>query len=58
MALAETSAAKTAAAAKLVVLTTRADLAEADTQSALADVDEIDAQTRYSEATTRANAKA
>ena len=34
----------TAAAAKLLVLTTRADLAEADTQSALADVDEIDAR--------------
>ena len=52
------AAAQDAAAAKLLVLTTRAHLADADTRSALADVDEIDAQTRYTEATTRANAKA
>ena len=50
--------ARSRTSAKLLMLTTRADLADADTQSALADVDEIDAQTRYSEATTRANAKA
>jgi hypothetical protein len=54
MALAETSAAKTAAAAKLFVLTARADLADAEAESAMADVDEVDSRARYSDAADRA----
>ena len=42
MALAEASAAKTASAAKLSVLSARADIADADAELALADVDEAE----------------
>ncbi len=55
--LAETSAAKTASAAKLAALSTRADHADAESESALADVDEIDAHARYDDATKRAAAR-
>ena len=54
MALAETSATKTAAAAKLTALSTRADVADAEAQTAMADVDEAEAQVRYQDATDRA----
>jgi len=54
MALAETSAAKTAAAAKLSALSSKADLDDATAESALADVDEVDAQSRYRVASDRA----
>ena len=54
MALAETSAAKTAAASKAVVLSTRADLADAQSEEALSEINEVDAQAQYRAATTRA----
>ena len=54
MALAETSAAKTAAASKIVVMSTRADLADAETDEAMSEINEVDAQSRYREATDRA----
>jgi hypothetical protein len=54
MALAETSATKTAAAAKLFVLTARADLADAEAESAMADIDEVDSQSRYKDSAARA----
>lgn len=54
MALAETSAAKTAAASKVVVLSTRADLADAQTDESLSEINEVDAQSKYREATDRA----
>ena len=54
MTLAETSATKTAAAAKLAALTLTADLADAVSDTALADVDEVAAQERYRKAMTRA----
>ena len=54
MALAETSAAKTAAASKIVVLSTRADLADAETDEAMSQINEVDAQAQYREATDRA----
>jgi hypothetical protein len=54
MALAETSAAKTAAASKLVVMSTRADLADAETDEAMSEVNEVEAQSKYREATDRA----
>lgn len=57
MALAETSAAKTAAASKLVVLSTRADLADAETEQAMSEVNEVEAQSQYRAATTRAGEK-
>jgi hypothetical protein len=53
MTLAETSALKTATAAKLAVLSLNADLADAVAETALADVDELAAQVRYREASTR-----
>ena len=54
MALAETSAAKTAAASKIVVMSTRADLADAQTDEAMSQINEVDAQAKYREATDRA----
>jgi hypothetical protein len=57
MRLAETSAAKTATAAKLAALTLDADLADAVSETGLADVEEQAAQNRYREATQRAAAR-
>jgi hypothetical protein len=57
MTLAEASAAKTAKAAKLAALSLDADLADAVSDTALADVDEVAAQGRYRDATTRAASK-
>ena len=54
MALAETSAAKTAAASKIVVMSTRAYLADAQTDEAMSQINEVDAQAKYREATDRA----
>ncbi len=56
MKLAEVSAAKTASAAKLAALSMDADLADAVSETALADVDEVAAQNRYRDATKRAAA--
>ncbi|HET7181330.1 MAG TPA: hypothetical protein VFI15_03770 [Candidatus Limnocylindrales bacterium] len=56
MALAEQSAAKTAAAARLLVGTTRADLADSDAELALAEVDESQASIGYHGAANRAAA--
>jgi hypothetical protein len=56
MTLAETSAEKTASAAKLAALTLSADLADAVSDAALADVDELAAKARYRGASDRANA--
>ena len=53
MTLAEASAIKTANAAKLAALSTRADVVDADAASAMADVDEIEAQGRYRAASDR-----
>lgn len=53
MTLAETSASKTAAAAKLAALSLNADLADAIAESAMKDVDEVAAQGRYRDAMTR-----
>jgi hypothetical protein len=55
--LAETSAAKTAAAARVIVGSTRADMADAVSQVALADVDEAAAHFRYDEAVERARSR-
>jgi hypothetical protein len=52
-ALAETSAAKTATAARVLVESTKADLIDADTESALADASETEAQHRYRSAANR-----
>ena len=57
MTLAESSAAKTAKAAKLAALSINADLADAQTETAFADVDEISAQSRYRDAMDRATSK-
>jgi hypothetical protein len=57
MALAETSAAKTAAASKIVVMSTRADLADAETDEAMSQINEVDAQAQYREATDRAGGR-
>ena len=54
MALAETSAAKTAAASKIVVLSTHADLADAQTDEEMSEINEVDAQAQYRAATERA----
>lgn len=52
--LAETSAAKTARAAKLVVESTLVDVADSETETAFAEVDEAAAHTRYRDAAARA----
>jgi hypothetical protein len=48
--LAEASASKTAAAARVFVETTRADQVNADAENAMAEVDEAEAHARYQEA--------
>ena len=53
--LAETSASKTAAAARLVVQSTRDHSADAESDLALADVEEAEAHDRYREALDRAD---
>ena len=55
MALAETSAAKTAFAAKSAALSTQADVADATSESAMADVDEAESHARYKDASARAS---
>jgi hypothetical protein len=55
MALAETSAAKTASAARLMVQETRADLADAQTDEAMSDVVEAEAHGAYRGAVKRAD---
>ena len=57
MTLAEASALKTATAAKLAALSLSADRADSVSESALADVEEVAAQERYRDATTRAASK-
>jgi len=57
MALAETSAAKTAAAARLFVMATNADLADTMSDEAMSEVAEVDAQGRYRSAVKRAEVK-
>jgi hypothetical protein len=57
MDLAEKSAAKTAAASKVVVLSTRADLADAESEEAMSEVNEVDAQAKYRAATERAGGR-
>lgn len=52
--LAETSAAKTAAAARAAVVHLRGDMAEADSEVAMAEVAEAEAQARYRTALDRA----
>jgi hypothetical protein len=52
--LAETSAAKTATAAKLVVESTLVDVADSETETAFAEVDEAEAKGRYHDAAARA----
>ncbi|HUQ43611.1 MAG TPA: hypothetical protein VM451_04265 [Candidatus Limnocylindria bacterium] len=52
--LAEASANKTAAAARILVESTQVDQADADAVSAMADVDEVQARTRYQSAVDRA----
>jgi hypothetical protein len=52
--LAETSAAKTAAAARVLAQSTAADLVESNAENAMADVDEAEAHQRYREASSRA----
>ena len=54
MALAEASAAKTAAAAKLIVSETGIDLAESETEQSMSEVSEAEAQHRYRNAVARA----
>jgi len=53
-ALAELSAARTAAAARQVVQSTSEDIAEADTDVAMSDVAEAEAHERYRDAVERA----
>lgn len=55
--MAESSAAKTAAAARTVVEATRDDMVDADTELALADVDEALAREEYRQAVHRAAAR-
>jgi hypothetical protein len=57
MTLAESSAAKTATAARLAALSLNADLADAVSETSLADVDEAAARQRYRDATDRAAGK-
>jgi hypothetical protein len=54
MALAETSAAKTAAAAKAAALASQGDVADADAETAIAEFEEVSAQTSYRKAVKRA----
>jgi hypothetical protein len=54
MTLAETSASKTAAAAKLAARSTRADMVDTQALAAMADVDEAEAHARYQTASDRA----
>ena len=54
MALAEKSAAKTAAASKVVVMSTRADLADAETDLAMSEIGEAVAHDDYRAAEERA----
>lgn len=56
--LAETSAAKTASAAKLLVKTTLIDVADSETEAAIAQVDEAEARSRYREAAAQAAKRA
>lgn len=58
MTLAEASAAKTAATARMVVQSTLADIADADADVALMEVDEAAAQGRYHDAEKRAKDRA
>jgi len=53
--LAETSATKTAKAARTIIESTRDDLAEAETELAMADVTEAEAHERYRQAVKRAS---
>ena len=55
--LAETSAAKTAAAARALAETTMANLADTNSESAMADVEEAAAHERYRRASARAQEK-
>lgn len=54
MALAETSAAKTRAAAKAAALSTRVDVADSDAETSMAAVDESRSAPEYRDATARA----
>jgi hypothetical protein len=54
MVLAETSASKTAEAAKVAALSARADVSDAESESAMADVEEADSRERYRNASDRA----
>jgi hypothetical protein len=53
--LAEKSAAKTAASARIVVENSHVNLADAGAESALADVDEVEARDKYRAASERAS---
>lgn len=55
--LAETSASKTASAARLVVESTLLDVADTESETSLAEVDEAEARGRYREAAARAAKK-
>jgi hypothetical protein len=57
MSLAEKSATKTAEAAKLAALSTRADEADATAEVAMSEVDEASAHQGYRDATVRARNK-
>src|SRR5512143_1327840 len=56
--LAEASALKGAKAAEAVARATMVDLADADAETALADIDELEAHDRYSETVTRTGERA